>query len=182
MNYKKLYDLLQNQEIEEAKKLLLEQIIINDSKNKSTTKALIKLSKHIQKQNFKDNRKNLAGAIYNGSDTFLMDFCILFVAYGEQLQGLAVVDELENPRKNINYNSIFINTQNLECTEINKNDLLKAISNKEEAYKVNKYNFNANYLKMLLDCFDEPKIYEGNHILQIEENNKKALLMGLRDY
>ena len=48
MNYKQLYELLQNQEIEQAKKLLLEQIIINDSKNKSTTKALIKLSKHIQ--------------------------------------------------------------------------------------------------------------------------------------
>ena len=181
MNYKELYELLQNKEIEKAKKLVLEQIVISDSKNKSTTKALIKLSKHIQKQNIKDNRKSLAGAIYNGNDTYLIDFCILFVAYGEKLQGLAMVDEIDNPR-NINYNSIFFDTQNMECVEIDKNKLLEAIANKERAFKVSEYNFDCNFLKLLLDCFDEPKIYEGNHLLQIEENNKKALLMGLRDY
>lgn len=181
MNYKQLYDLLQNQEIEQAKKLLLEQIVINDSKNKSTTKALIKLSKHIQKQNIKDNRKSIAGAIYNDKDTFLIDFCILFVAYNEQLQGLVMVDEIDNPQTNINYNKILLDTQNLECAEINKNDLLEAIANKEQAFKVSKYNFDCNYLKLVLDCFENPKIYECNYMIQFEENNKKALLMGLRD-
>lgn len=53
MNYKKLYELLQNNEIEEAKKLVLEQIVISDSKNKSTTKALIKLSKAHTKAKYK---------------------------------------------------------------------------------------------------------------------------------
>lgn len=92
-----------------------------------------------------------------------------------------MVDGIDNPR-NINYNNIFFDTQSLECVEINKQLLVEKIANKEVAYKVNKYNFDCNFLKLLLDCFDEPKIYEGNHLLQIEENNKKALLMGLRDY
>lgn len=179
MNSKQIYDYLINNEIEKAKQALLEDICIKESKNKNTTKGIQKLSKIIQKNALSDGRASLAGAIYNGIDTFMCDGMTLFVAYNEKIEGLTMAIE---PYQDFQYNKIFIDTTDKEQLNICKLELKIAMTNKEEQITLeNGMRFNTKKLYDILNCFEEPRIYKINdYMLQLEESNKKAVIMGIR--
>lgn len=180
MTSKQIYDWLQNGEIEKAKQALLEDICVKQSKNHNTTKAIQRLSKIIRKNALKE-RPRLAGAIYNGTDTFMCDGYILLVLYNEHTQGLTYADD--NPQVDFRYNDVICrNCNGLEEVVIDKKRLAEALANKEEQLLIGDgLLYNPKFLKYTLDCFENPKIYKlWNGIIQIEEDNKKAIVMGMR--
>lgn len=182
MNSKQIYELLQKNEIEKAKQLLLEDICISESKDKNTARAIQRLAKDIQKTAKANYHKGLDGAIYNGEDTFMCDGFKILVIYGEKVNGL--VEPTEEPKTDLNYNKLFIKMSNNELVNIDRDKLTTAIANKEENFALdNGKMFNSKWLKLILDCFENPKIYcaSDKAWLQVEEGNKKTLLLGIRE-
>ena len=67
--------------------------------NNKTLKAIQRLAKDIQKKALKDKRESLAGAIYNGKDTYMCDGYRLFVAYNDLVEENEQVEPLTNREK-----------------------------------------------------------------------------------
>ena len=145
--------------------------------NNKTLKAIQRLAKDIQKKALKDKRESLAGAIYNGKDTYMCDGYRLFVAYDEEIKDLPKPTEY----RDLQYNKLFKNNKNLEEIQIDYNKVKNALKNNEQEITLdNGQVYNTKWLKLMLDCFTEPKVYADQHFLQIEEDNKKAIIMKIR--
>ena len=101
----------------------------------------------------------------------------LFVAYDEEIKDLPKPTEY----RDLQYNKLFKNNKNLEEIQIDYNKVKDALKNKEQEITLNNGQvYNTKWLKLMLDCFTEPKVYADQHFLQIEEDNKKAIIMKIR--
>lgn len=176
--------MINENQIEELKQKLIEEITISNSTNKNITKNIIALSKKVAKE-MKKSRPYVAGTyIKDGKQCLCNGYyaCI----YDSVTDGTV---EREDESRTFDLEQLmpkYINEDELFEIDVNKLNnvykVAKATSNKDsvQVYKIKGYIFNIEYIINVLGTFEEPKCYVLDHMLFIKGLNGRGLIMGFR--
>ena len=195
--------MLNENKIEELKQRLVEEIGLEKTKNVSTQKAILNLSKSAEKEqrsnNFKQYHKyvrsSLAGAYYIGNETMI---CNGFygVIFNGKIEGLQMIPDYQKQEESgtcfdlhkvITSDVLSANKKEDYIYNISelKNELKVLKATKQNLHTtINSATYNLESLINLLECFENCKIYNNptNNLSQLifEGDNGIGILLPLR--
>ncbi len=177
MENKKIIEMIDENKIEELRKLIMQEICIKESKNKNTQKGLLTLSKIAKKE--QKERPALAGAYFESGKTYICNGFWLIVA-NREIDGLEMAEKKNYDRPD--FEDIIKNTVIDKEITIDKNIITIAKTNKENSVRVGSWLYQTKYAKAILDCFDSTaNFYEFGNGLLIKDEEKTALLLKMRE-
>ena len=200
MTNDKILELLENNQIEELKKQLMQEIIIKNSNNKNKQKAILKLSQQAEKEQrnkyykksaddtYKYIRPALAGAWFDNGTTNICDGYYLYKS-NEIINGLQMIPQQANINlldlnKIIPYNDF--NEKNK--IKLDVEGLIKAVKqpkadNKSiKTIRVENNLFNAELLFNLYNCFDEDvDVFMTYNAILFKDKDAVGMLLKLRE-
>ena len=178
MENKKIIEMIDNNQIEDLRKLILQEICVKESKNTNIQKGLLTLSKIAKKE--QKEIPALAGAYFKSGKTYICNGFWLIIA-NREIDGLEMAEKKNYNRPN--FEDIIENTviDKKEIT-IDKNIITIAKTNKENSVRVGSWLYQTKYAKAILDCFDSTaNFYEFGNGLLIKDEEKTALLLKMRE-
>lgn len=200
MTNEKILELLENNQIEELKKQLMQEIIIKNSNNKNKQKAILKLSQQAEKEQrytyygksadgtYKYISPALAGAWFDNGTTNICNGYYLYKS-NEIISGLQMIPEQNNLNlldlnKIIPYNDF--NEKNkikLDVKElINAVKQPKADKKAIKTIRVENNLFNAELLFNLYNCFDEDvDVFMIYNAILFKDKDAVGMLLKLRE-
>ena len=200
MKNEKILELLENNQIEELKKQLMQEIIIKNSNNKNKQKAILKLSQQAEKEQrdtyykksadgtYKYIRPAIAGAWFDNGTTNICDGYYLYKS-NEIINGLQMIPK-QNDLNLLDLNKIIPYNDFNEKNKIKLDveELIKAVkqpqANKKETKTIRVENnlFNAELLFNLYNCFDEDvDVFMITNAILFKDKDAIGMLLKLRE-
>lgn len=200
MTNEKILELLENNQIEELKKQLMQEIIIKNSNNKNKQKAILKLSQQAEKEQrdkyykksadgtYKYIRPALAGAWFDNGTTNICNGYYLYksnkIINGLQMSPKQNDINLFDLKHIIPYDAF--NEKNK--IKLDVEELIKAVkqpkADKKETKTIRVENnlFNAELLFNLYNCFDEDAdVFMIENAILFKDKDAVGMLLKLRE-
>lgn len=179
MENKKIIEMIDNNQIEELRKILLQEICVKENKNSNTQKGLLDLSKLTAKEMEKD-RPVLAGAYFHNGNTYICNGFYLVRIDNEERQGLEMAKTYADNYPQ--FDSFIDDFKYDKEVVVDRKEITTAKVNKEQYVRVGTHKYQTKYFDKILKCFDDTaKFYESDNFILMKDNEKEAILLRIRE-
>jgi hypothetical protein len=198
MTNEKILQMIQDNQIEELKKELMQEIIIKNSNNKNKQKALLKLSQQAEKEQrdkyykksangtYKYIRPALAGAWFDNGTTNICNGFWLYKS-NEIINGLQMIPNTDLNLLDLNKIIPYDDIKEKNEITFNVEELMQAVKQPKEkdqtirTIRIKENLFNANFVYDVYNCFEEPKTYMLPNMIIFKDANAIGLVLKLRE-